>query len=65
VFALPTALGLIAGSGVHRLPRMIGEKQALGMILTGRACGAEGNAWLVNEWWRRARRSPPPGTGPT
>jgi enoyl-CoA hydratase/carnithine racemase len=37
-FALPEPrVGLIAGSGgVHRLPRMIPQKQALGMILTGR-----------------------------
>lgn len=38
VFALPEPrVGLIAGAGgVHRLPRMIPMKQALGMILTGR-----------------------------
>ena len=38
VFALPEPrVGLMAGAGgVHRLPRMIGQKQALGMILTGR-----------------------------
>ncbi len=38
IFALPEPLvGLIAGAGgVHRLPRMIPQKQALGMILTGR-----------------------------
>jgi enoyl-CoA hydratase/carnithine racemase len=37
-FALPEPrVGLVAGAGgVHRLPRMIGQKQALGMILTGR-----------------------------
>jgi enoyl-CoA hydratase/carnithine racemase len=38
IFALPEPrVGLIAGAGgVHRLPRMIPQKQALGMILTGR-----------------------------
>jgi len=37
VFALPEPrVGLMAGSGVHRLPRVIPQKQALGMILTGR-----------------------------
>ena len=38
VFALPEPrVGLIAGAGgVHRLPRMIPMKQAMGMILTGR-----------------------------
>jgi enoyl-CoA hydratase/carnithine racemase len=42
VFALPEPrVGLIAGSGVHRLPRMIPQKQALGMILTGRRVSAE------------------------
>jgi crotonobetainyl-CoA hydratase len=42
VFALPEPrVGLIAGAGgVHRLPRMIPQKQALGMILTGRRVGA-------------------------
>ena len=41
VFALPEPrVGLIAGSGVHRLPRLIGLKQALGMILTGRRVSA-------------------------
>src|SRR6202041_3742672 len=41
VFALPEPrVGLIAGSGVHRLPRMIGQKAALGMILTGRRVSA-------------------------
>ncbi len=52
VFALPEPrVGLIAGSGVHRLPRMIGEKQALGMILTGRRVSAgEGQTLgFVNE----------------
>ncbi len=42
IFALPEPLvGLIAGAGgVHRLPRMIPQKQALGMILTGRRVSA-------------------------
>src|ERR1700722_5038732 len=52
VFALPEPrVGLIAGSGVHRLPRMIGQKAALGMILTGRrVSAAEGKKLgFVNE----------------
>jgi crotonobetainyl-CoA hydratase len=53
VFALPEPrVGLVAGAGgVHRLPRMIGQKQALGMILTGRrVSAAEGKALgFVNE----------------
>ena len=52
VFALPEPrVGLIAGSGVHRLPRMIPQKQALGMILTGRrVSAAEGKEMgFVNE----------------
>ena len=52
IFALPEPrVGLIAGSGVHRLPRLIGLKQALGMILTGRrVSAAEGKALgFVNE----------------
>jgi crotonobetainyl-CoA hydratase len=53
VFALPEPrVGLIAGAGgVHRLPRMIPQKQALGMILTGRRVpAAEGKALgFVNE----------------
>jgi enoyl-CoA hydratase/carnithine racemase len=38
LFALPEPrVGLAAlASGLHRLPRLIGEKQAMGMILTGR-----------------------------
>ena len=43
VFALPeprVGLAALAG-GVHRLPREIGTKQALGMMLTGRRVGAE------------------------
>ncbi len=42
VFALPeprVGLAALAG-GVHRLPRAIGTKQAMGMILTGRRVGA-------------------------
>ncbi len=42
VFALPeprVGLAALAG-GVHRLPRQIGTKQAMGMILTGRRVGA-------------------------
>ena len=41
VFALPeprVGLAALAG-GVHRLPRTIGTKQAMGMILTGRRVG--------------------------
>jgi enoyl-CoA hydratase/carnithine racemase len=53
VFALPeprVGLAALAG-GLHRLPREIGLKQALGMILTGRRVGAaEGQALgFVNE----------------
>jgi crotonobetainyl-CoA hydratase len=42
VFALPeprVGLAALAG-GLHRLPREIGTKRALGMILTGRRVGA-------------------------
>jgi crotonobetainyl-CoA hydratase len=53
VFALPEPrVGLVAGAGgLHRLPRMIGQAQALGMILTGRRVGAEEGRALgfVNE----------------
>src|SRR5439155_10615726 len=52
VFALPEPrVGLIAGSGTHRLPRMIPQKWALGMILTGRrVSAAEGQRLgFVNE----------------
>lgn len=53
VFALPEPrVGLVAGAGgVHRLPRMIGQKQALGMILTGRRVSAQEGKTLgfVNE----------------
>lgn len=53
VFALPeprVGLAALAG-GVHRLPRQIGLKQAMGMILTGRRVGAEEGKELgfVNE----------------
>ncbi len=53
VFALPEPrVGLIAGAGgVHRLPRMIPQKQALGMILSGRRVPAREGKELgfVNE----------------
>ena len=53
VFALPEPrVGLMAGAGgVHRLPRIIGQKRALGMILTGRRVGPEEGKELgfVNE----------------
>ncbi|HET6971862.1 MAG TPA: enoyl-CoA hydratase-related protein [Phenylobacterium sp.] len=53
IFALPEPrVGLIAGAGgLHRLPRMIPQKQALGMILTGRRVSAAEGAVLgfVNE----------------
>jgi crotonobetainyl-CoA hydratase len=53
VFALPEPrVGLIAGAGgVHRLPRIIPQKQAMGMILTGRRVPAEEGRTLgfVNE----------------
>jgi len=53
VFALPEPrVGLIAASGgIHRLPRIIPQKQALGMILTGRRVPAsEGHTLgFVNE----------------
>ena len=53
IFALPeprVGLAALAG-GLHRLPRQIGLKKALGMILTGRRVGAaEGHALgFVNE----------------
>src|SRR5580700_7462214 len=53
VFALPEPrVGLIAGAGgVHRLPRMIPQRLALGMILTGRRVPAAEASQLgfVNE----------------
>lgn len=53
VFALPeprVGLAALAG-GVHRLPRQIGLKNAMGMLLTGRRVSAEEGARLgfVNE----------------
>ena len=53
VFALPeprVGLAALAG-GLHRLPRIIPQKQALGMILTGRRVSAEEGERLgfVNE----------------
>jgi enoyl-CoA hydratase/carnithine racemase len=53
VFALPeprVGLAALAG-GLQRLPRQIGTKQALGMILTGRRVGAAEGQTLgfVNE----------------
>lgn len=53
VFALPEPrVGLLAAAGgVHRLPRMIPMKHAMGMMLTGRRVGAEEGLKLgfVNE----------------
>ena len=53
VFALPEPrVGLLAGAGgVHRLPRMIPQKAALGIILTGRRVSAQEGKQLgfVNE----------------
>jgi len=43
IFALPeprVGLAALAG-GIHRLPREIGMKQAMGMLLTGRRVSAE------------------------
>ena len=53
LFALPeprVGLAALAG-GVHRLPRQIGQKQAMGMLLTGRRVSAEEGQRLgfVNE----------------
>jgi enoyl-CoA hydratase/carnithine racemase len=53
VFALPeprVGLAALAG-GIHRLPRQIGTKQAMGMLLTGRRVPAEEGQRLgfVNE----------------
>ncbi len=58
VFALPeprVGLAALAG-GLHRLPRIIPQKQALGMILTGRRVAAEEGHRLgfVNEVVPRA-----------
>jgi enoyl-CoA hydratase/carnithine racemase len=53
IFALPEPLvGLVAlAGGLHRLPRQIGLKQAMGMILTGRRVSAKEGKELgfVNE----------------
>src|SRR5436305_1620658 len=52
VCALPEPrVGLVAGSGVHRLPRVSPQRQARGMILTGRrVSAAEGKELgFVNE----------------
>ena len=53
IFALPEPrVGLAAlGGGIHRLPREIGMKQAMGMLLTGRRVPAEEGRQLgfVNE----------------
>ncbi len=48
IFALPEPrVGLIAGAGgVHRLPRMIPQKLAMGMMLTGRRVPAREGAQL-------------------
>jgi enoyl-CoA hydratase/carnithine racemase len=53
VFALPeprVGLAALAG-GIHRLPRQIGQKHAMGMLLTGRRVSAEEGLRLgfVNE----------------
>ena len=53
IFALPeprVGLAALAG-GIHRLPRVIGMKRAMGMMLTGRRVGAEEGERLgfVNE----------------
>jgi acetyl-CoA C-acetyltransferase len=53
IFALPeprVGLAALAG-GIHRLPRQIGLKRAMGMMLTGRRVGAEEGERLgfVNE----------------
>lgn len=58
VFALPeprVGLAALAG-GLHRLPRIIPQKQALGMILTGRRVSAEEGLRMgfVNEVTDRA-----------
>ncbi len=65
-FALPEPrVGLAAGAGgIHRLPRHIPFKQAMGMILTGRRVGkpGPGTCWnccqlpvtgpRISTWWR-------------
>jgi crotonobetainyl-CoA hydratase len=67
VFALPevrVGLAALAG-GLHRLPRTIGPKHALGMILTGRrVSAAEGKELgFVNEVVPSERRWRVPGVG--
>ncbi len=63
-FALPeprVGLAALAG-GLHRLPRQIGLKRAMGMILTARHVSAkEGHESSASStrWCRRARRSTP------
>ncbi len=53
LFALPEPrVGLAArAGGIHRLPRLIGSKRAMGMLLTGRRVGAQEGLELgfVNE----------------
>ena len=62
VFALPEPrVGLIAGGGgVHRLPRTIPMKKAMGMILTGRRVSA---ARGLRTWLRHRGRAGGPGAG--
>ena len=56
VFALPeprVGLAALAG-GLHRLPRQIGLKRAMGMILTGRRVSAtEGSSSASSTRWSR------------
>ena len=68
-FALPeprVGLAALAG-GVHRLPRQIGLKRAMGMILTARHVSAQGrarNSVSSTKWCRRAKRWRRPSAGP-
>ena len=68
LFALPEPrVGLIAGGGgVHRLPRMIPMKKAMGMILTGRRVprARASNSASSPKWCRRARRWKRRSAGP-
>ena len=66
IFALPEPrVGLIAGGGgVHRLPRSIPIKKAMGMILTGRRVPAREGFELGLRHRGRAGR-PGPGSGQT
>jgi enoyl-CoA hydratase/carnithine racemase len=53
-FSLPeprVGLAAIGGAGVHRLPRQIGMKPAMGMLLTGRRVSADEalNLGMINE----------------